>query len=111
MYPQNFENVSKVSHVLRHHLALHHHVIYIDLNTPTQLWFKHLSHHLLIGGSRIFQVKRHHFVMEISSGSDESCLFLNILGLVVFDGILERHLRSSSENGLQWNLPSNLFKA
>ena len=59
MLPQDFKDISEVSYMLEHHLAFHHlafhhHIVYIDLNTLTQLWFKHLSHHPLIGGSRIF---------------------------------------------------------
>ena len=42
MFPQNFKNISEVSHMLRHHIALHHYVIYIDLNILAQLGFKHL---------------------------------------------------------------------
>ena len=78
MFPQNFENVFEVSYMFRYHFTLHHHVIYINLNTLSQLWFKHLSHHPLIGGSRIFQAKGHHFVIVISSGSDKGCLLLII---------------------------------
>ena len=78
MFPQNFKNVSEVSHVLKHHLALHHHVIYIDLNTLAQLRLKHLSHHPLIGRSCIFHAKGHYFVMVVSSGSDKGYFLLII---------------------------------
>ena len=64
--------------MFRHHLDLHHYVIYIDLNILAQLWFKHFSHHPLIGESRIFQAKWHHLVMVVSNGSDKSCLLLII---------------------------------
>ena len=80
MFPQDFKDVSEVSYVLGHHLVFHHHIVYINLNTITQLWFKHLSHHLLIGGSRVFQAKGHHLIVVVSSGSDKSCLFLIIQG-------------------------------
>ena len=62
--------------MLGHHLTLYHHVIYIDFNALTQLRLKHSSHHSLVGGPRIFQIKRHHLVMVVSNGSDKSYLFL-----------------------------------
>ena len=58
------------------HLTLHHHVVYIDLNSLAQLWFKHPHHLPLIGESRIFQAKGHYFIMVISSRSDEGYLLL-----------------------------------
>ena len=64
--------------MFRHHLTLHHHVIYINLNILAQLGFKHLSHHPLIGESGIFQAKGHHLVMVVSCGSDKICLLLII---------------------------------
>ena len=64
--------------MLRHHIALHHYVIYIDLNILAQLGFKHLGHHPLIGGSHIFQAKGHHLVMVVSSGGNKGCLLLII---------------------------------
>ena len=60
--------------MLGYYLTFHHHVVYIDLNTLVQLWFKHPSHHPLIGRPCIFQIKGHHFV--VTSGSDESRFFL-----------------------------------
>ena len=48
MLLQDFENVYEISHMLRHHLALYNHVINIDFNAPTQLWFEHFGHHSLI---------------------------------------------------------------
>ena len=66
--------------MLRHHLTLYHHVIYIDLNALTQLWLKHSGHHSLVGGPCVFQTKRHHLIMVVSNGSDKSCLFLVVCG-------------------------------
>ena len=66
--------------MLRHHLALHHPVVYIDFNTLAQLWFKHSRHHPLIGRPCVFQTKMHHFVVIVSNGSDKSCLFLIVQG-------------------------------
>ena len=54
--------------MLGHHLAFHHHVIYIDFNILAQLRFKHFSHHPLIGESCIFQAEGHHLVMVVFSG-------------------------------------------
>ena len=62
--------------MLGHHLTLHHHIIYINLNILAQLWLKHSSHHPLIDGPYILQTKRHHVVVIISSRSDKSCLLL-----------------------------------
>ena len=56
-----------------HHLTLHHHIIYIDLNTLAQLWFKHPSHHPLVGSPYILQAKGDHLVMVISNRSDKGC--------------------------------------
>ena len=78
MFPQNFKDISEVSHVLGHHLTLYHHVIYIDFNALTQLRLKHSGHHPLVDGPCIFQTKRHHLVMVVPNGSDKSCLFLVI---------------------------------
>ena len=72
------KNVLEVFHMLGHHLTFHHNIIYIDLNTFAQLWFKHLSHYPLIGRPCIFQTKGHHFVVVVSCGNDKSCLFLII---------------------------------
>ena len=36
---------------------------------------------------------------------------LDHLKLKVFDGTLGRHPKSSSEDGLQWHPPTDLFKA
>ena len=66
--------------MLEHQLALHHHVVYIDFNTLTQLWFKHSRHHPLIGRPCVFQPKGHHFVVVVFNGSDKSCLFLIVRG-------------------------------
>ena len=76
MFPQNFKDVSEVSHMLGHHLTLYHHVVYVDFNSLAQLWFKHSRHHPLIGRPYVFQPKGHHFVMVVSNGSDKSYLFL-----------------------------------
>ena len=48
MFPQDFKDASEVCNVLEHHLTLHHHVVYVDLNTFAQLGFKHSCHHSLI---------------------------------------------------------------
>ena len=66
MLPQDFKDISEVSYLLGHLLDFYHHIVYIDLNTLTQLWFKHLSHHLLIGGSRAFQAKGHHLIVGVT---------------------------------------------
>ena len=76
MFSQNFKNVPEVSHMFGHYLTFHHHIVYIDLNTLAQLWFKHPSYHPLISRLYIFQTKRHHFVVVVSNGSDKNCLFL-----------------------------------
>ena len=76
MFPQNFKKNFEVLHMLRCHLSLHHHVVYIYLNSLAQLWFKHPRHHHLVSGSRIFQAEGHYFVIVISSGVDEGCLLL-----------------------------------
>ena len=93
--------------MLGHHLTLHHNIIYIDLNTFAQLWFKHLSHYPLISRPCIFQTKGHHFVVVVSCGNNKLS-FPNHLGLVAFGGILERRLRSSSKDGLQLHPPAGL---
>ena len=49
MFPQDFKDVSEVYNMLGHHHTLHHHVVYVDLNTFVQLGFKHSYHHPLIG--------------------------------------------------------------
>ena len=66
--------------MLGHHIAFHHHVVYIDFNTFAQLWFKHSCHHLLIGRPRIFQKKWHQFVVVVSNGSEKSCPFFIVQG-------------------------------
>ena len=76
MFPQYFKDISEVSHMLRHHLTFHHHIIYIDLNALTQLRLEHSGHHLLIGRPCVFQTKRHHLIMVVSNGSDKNYLFL-----------------------------------
>ena len=82
--------------MLENHLALHYHIIYISFNILIQLCLKHLSHHPLIGRPRIFQAKGHHLVIVVSNRNNKSCLFLS----KVSDGTLERHSKSSSEDGL-----------
>ena len=81
--------------MLRHHLTLHHHIIYIDLDTLAQLRFKHSSHHSSIGRPCIFQTKGHHFVMVISCRGDKSYLFLIIQSqwylVVSLEGIQKTH--------------------
>ena len=72
MLPQNFEDVCEVSHMLGHYLTLYNHIINIDFNTSSELWFEHFSHHPLIKWSN----KRHHFIMIVSNGSNKNCLFL-----------------------------------
>ena len=62
--------------MLRHHLTLYHHVVYIYLNILAQLWFKHSRHHPLIGRPCVFQTEGHHFVVVVSNESDKSCPFL-----------------------------------
>ena len=64
--------------MLRHYLALHYHVVYIDFNTLAQLWFKRSRHHSLIGRPCVFQTKGYYFVVVVSNGSDKSYLFLII---------------------------------
>ena len=59
VFPQNFKDVSEVSHMLGYHLTLHHHVIYVDFNVLAQLWFKHSHrHHPLIGRPCVFHVSQ-----------------------------------------------------
>ena len=43
MFPQNFKEASEVSYLLGHQHTLHHHIIYVDVNTLAQLWLKHRS--------------------------------------------------------------------
>ena len=97
MFPQYLKNIPKVSHMLRHHLTLHHHIIYIDLNILVQLWLKHLSYHSLIGKPCILQTKVHHFVVVISNRSDKSCLLLITQGqwylMISLEGIQKAHPR------------------
>ena len=49
MFPQDFKDASEVCNVLGHHLTLHHHVVYVDLNAFAQLGFKYSCHHPLTG--------------------------------------------------------------
>ena len=58
------------------HLALHHHIIYVDFNILAKLRFKHPSYQPLISGSCILQFKGHHLVMVIPSGCNKSSLLL-----------------------------------
>ena len=37
VFPQYLKNVSEVSHMLGHHLTLHHHIIYVGFNILGQL--------------------------------------------------------------------------
>ena len=62
--------------MLGHHLTLHHHIIYINLNILAQLWLKHPSHHPLIDKLYILQTKKHHLIVAISSRSDKNYLLL-----------------------------------
>ena len=78
MLPQDFENACEISYILVHQLALYNHVINIDLNVPTQLWFEHFGHHPLISRPFIFQAKGHHLVVIISYRSNKICLLLII---------------------------------
>ena len=80
MFLQNFKDVFEVSHMLKHHLTLHHHVVYIDFNTHAQLWLKHSRYHLLLGRPCVFQTKEHYFVVVVSNGNDKSCLLLIVQG-------------------------------
>ena len=78
--PQNFEDVCKVPYMLRHYLTLHHHVIYIQLNILTHLYFEHLGHHPLVRRSNIFQTERHHLIMVSPNGGDKRRFLLIIQG-------------------------------
>ena len=90
-----------VSHMFGIYFTLYHHIIYIDLNTLAQLWFKHPSHHPLVDKPCIFQTKGHHFVVVVSGGSEKSCIFLITQGqwylVVPLKGIQEAHLRMAHD--------------
>ena len=77
------------------YLTLYYHVIYVGFNALPQLRLKYSGRHSLIGGSRVFQTKRHHLVMVVSNMSDKSCLFLVVCGqwylMVSLKGIQESH--------------------
>ena len=81
--------------MLGHYLTLHHHVIYIHLNTLTHLCFKHFRHHPLVRRPSIFQVERHHLVMVIPNGGDKRRFLLIIKGqwylMVPLESIEEAH--------------------
>ena len=51
--PQYLKNISKIIYVLKLHPTLNHHIVYVDLNVLTQLWFEHPGHHSLISRPRI----------------------------------------------------------
>ena len=74
MFPQDSEDVYEVAHVLGYYFALYNHIINIDFNAPVQLWFEHFSHHPLISRPYVFQPKRHHLVVIVSSMSNKNCL-------------------------------------
>ena len=94
--PQNFKNVPEVSHMLGCYLTLYYHVINIGLNALPLLWLEHSSHHSLVGGPRVLQAERYHFVMVVSNGSEKSCLFLVVYGrwylMVSLEGIQKAYL-------------------
>ena len=97
MLPQNSKDVCEVPHMLGYYLTLYNHIINIDFNASAQLWFKHFSHYPLISKPCIFQIKGHHFVMIVFSGSNKSCLFLIVQYqwylVISLKGIQETHLR------------------
>ena len=64
MSPQNFKNVSEVSHVVGCYLTL------------PELWLKHTSHHFMVCGPRVLHTERHDFVMVVFDGSEKGCFFL-----------------------------------
>ena len=76
MSPQNFKNVSEVSHVFRCYLTFYYHVINVALNALLEQWLEHSSHHSLVYGPLDLQAEKHHFVMVVSNGSEKGCLFL-----------------------------------
>ena len=51
--------------------AFYQHVIYIDLNIPPNLMYKHLVHQPLIRGTRVLKSERHYFVAEETLAGDE----------------------------------------
>ena len=109
MLPQNHKDVYEVSHMLEHYLAFYNHIINIDFNTLAQLWFEHFSHHSLISRPCIFQTKRHHLVVIISSGSNKSCLFLIVQRqwylVISLKGIQETHPRMAYRYSYQLIYP------
>ena len=76
MFYQNFKDTSEVTHMLGYYLALHHHIINVDLNILAKLGFKHSSHHSLVGRSCILQSKRHYLIMIIPRERYKRSLFL-----------------------------------
>ena len=76
MLPQHFEDISEVPQMLGNHLALHNHIINVNLDILTQLGLKHSSHHPLVSKPRILQSKRDHLIMIIPSGCDKSSILL-----------------------------------
>ena len=93
--PQNFKDVPEVSNMFGYHLTLYYHVIYVGFSAFPQLRLKHSGYHSLVGGPCVFQVKRHHFVIVVSNGSDKICLFLIIRSqwylMISLKGIQEAH--------------------
>ena len=78
MFSQYAEDIHEIFHMLGHHFTVHYHVIDINFNASTKLWFEHFSHHLLVGRSSVFQTEGHHLVMVVPNWGDKSNLFLII---------------------------------
>ena len=83
--------------MLRLHLILYHHIIYVDLNIFVQLRFKYPSYHSLISRPHILQPKGHHIVMIIPCGCNERSLLLIIQSqrylVISLESIQEAHSR------------------
>ena len=97
MFSQYPEDICEIFHMLGHHFTLHNHVIDINFNTSTKLWFKHFSHHALVGRSDVFQTEGHHFVMVVPNRGDKSSLLLIVRGqwylVISLEGIQKTHPR------------------
>ena len=57
MFSQDFKDTSKVTHMLIHYLAFHHHIINVDINILAKFGFKHFSFLSLVGRPCILQSK------------------------------------------------------
>lgn len=76
MLPQGLEGFAHIREVLLNLKAFLQHVVYIHLNVPPDLAFKHLIDESLINGPRILQFKGNDLVIVESSVGDEGGFLL-----------------------------------